>query len=197
MDIEHNRPMGHAEVWLRPNRRVLAMSMFPAAAIVGVGLLLLNGSTTSIVRIAAWLLIILGGVLVVGLLSQWRRPRIAYRDGEVLFHLRAGRPIAVPVQVVEAFFAGQGPSHLPAVAGNASETVNLVARLSQKAPEWAHMEVKEALARWCDGYVSIRGTWCEPLSGELIRRLNHRLREIHLEQKAAEPSATTGSEAPA
>jgi hypothetical protein len=184
---------GQTEVWLRSNRRVLAMSMIPAAAMVGVGLFLQNGGTTWWIRAAGWLLVVLGGVLIIGLVSQWRRPRVAYRDGEVLFHLRAGRPIAVPVQVVESFFAGQGPSHLPAVAGKERETVNLVARLSQKSPEWAHMEVKDALARWCGGYVSIRGTWCEPLSGELIRRLNHRLREIHLEQKAREESEAASS----
>jgi hypothetical protein len=170
---------------------VLAISMIPAAAMVGVGLLLQSGATAWWTRAAAWMFVVLGGVLMIGLITQWRRPRIAYRDGQVLFHLRAGRPIAVPVQVVEAFFAGQGPSHLPVVAGKASKTVNLVARLSQKAPEWAHKDVKEALARWCDGYVSIRGTWCEPLDGELIRRLNHRLREIHLEQKAAEQADAT------
>jgi hypothetical protein len=115
----------------------------------------------------------------------------------VLFNLRAGQPIAVPVQVVEAFFLGQGPSHLPVVAGKESETVNLVARLSQKSPNWAQMDVKEALGRWADGYVSIRGTWCEPLNGELIRRLNHRLREIHVEGKTVEKSVAAGSEAPA
>jgi hypothetical protein len=185
---------GQTEVWLRSNRRVLGMSMIPAAAMVGVGFLLQNGATAWWIRSAGWLLIVLGCVLLIGLIGQWRRPRVAYRDGEVLFHLRAGRPIAVPAQVVEAFFAGQGPSHLPAVAGKESETVNLVARLSQKAPEWAQMDVKDALARWCDGYVSIRGTWCEPLSGELIRRLNHRLREIHLEQKTREESEAASSE---
>jgi hypothetical protein len=186
-------PKGQTEVWLRSNRRVLAMSMAPAAAMIGVGFLLQDGATAWWIRAAGWLLIVLGGVLIIGLVSQWRRPRVAYRDGEVLFYLRAGRPIAVPMQVVESFFVGQGPSHLPAVAGKERETVNLVARLSQKAPEWAHMEVKDALARWCDGYVSIRGTWCEPLSGELIRRLNHRLREIHLEQKTREESEAASS----
>jgi hypothetical protein len=185
------------EVWLYSNRRVLAISMIPAAALVGVGLLLQSGAASFVVRAMAWLLVLLGGALIVGLLGQWRRPRIAYRDGQVLFHLRAGTAIAAPAHVVEAFFIGQGPAHLPVVDSNARETVNLVARLSQKAPEWAHMDVKEALGRWSDGYVSIRGTWCEPLNGELVRRLNHRLREIHLEQKAAESSAKTGAEAPA
>jgi hypothetical protein len=56
--------------------------------------------------------------------------------------------------------------------------VNLVARLSQKAPEWEKVDVKPAIGRWCEGYVTIRGMWCEPLNGEVVRRLNRRLREI-------------------
>jgi hypothetical protein len=67
---------------------------------------------------------------------------------------------------------------LPNIAGKPAETVNLVARISQKAPQWAKVDVKPALGNWCEGYVTIRGTWCEPLDGEVIRRLNRRLREI-------------------
>ena len=118
----------------------------------------------------------MGGLLALGLLGQFRRPRIAYCDGDVLFHLRAGAPIAVPAEIVEAFFIGQGPAYLPRTHGPDAETVNLVARLSQKAPEWMHVGVKPALGHWCEGYVTIRGTWCEPLTGDVIRRLNARLR---------------------
>jgi hypothetical protein len=94
----------------------------------------------------------------------------------------------VPVEVVEAFFLGQGPAQLPAVGGKPTETVNLIARISQKAPEWADMPVKQALGNWREGYVTIRGTWCEPLNGEVVRRLNRRLREVHesCRAKAAE-----------
>jgi hypothetical protein len=45
--------------------------------------------------------------------------------------------------------------------------------------------VKPALGAWCDSYVTIRGTWCEPLNGELIRRLNRRLREVTEQTRAA------------
>jgi hypothetical protein len=172
------------EVWLQSNRRVLAMALVPAGllVLVGVGLLVAVESTT--LRLFAWALVGAGALLTLGLAGQFRQPRIAYRDGEVLFHLRAGTPIAVPAEVVEAFFLGQGPAYLPRVHGKHAETVNLVARLSQKAPEWGHMDVKPALGHWCEGYVTIRGTWCEPLTGEVIRRLNSRLRELR--------AATTG-----
>jgi hypothetical protein len=136
-----------------------------------------------VASIVGWALTAVGLVLMLGLFNQLRRPRIAFRNGEVLFHLRSGAPVAVPVEIVEAFFLGQGPANIPAVGGQPAETVNLVARLSQKAPEWAKVEVKPALGLWCEGYVTIRGTWCEPLNGEVIRRLNRRLRELHEAQR--------------
>ncbi len=111
------------------------------------------------------------------LIHQLRRPRVAFRDGRVLFYLRSGSPIAVPAGIVEAFFLGQGPAELPGIAKR-PQAVNLVARLSQRHTEWAAREVKPALGKWCEGYVTIRGTWCEPLGTELIRRLNRRLKEV-------------------
>ena len=166
------------EVWLQPNRRVLALSLVPLAALAAVGVALLLTVDAAPIRAVAWVLVGLSAVMTPGLLGHMRRPRIAYRDGEVLFHLRAGEPVATPVEVVEAFFLGQGPAHVPVLGDRSHETVNLIARLSQKAPEWARVDVKRALGQWCDGYVTIRGTWCEPLDGEVIRRLNRRLREV-------------------
>ncbi len=166
------------EVWLTSNRRVILMAMLPVGLLGVLSLVTLGRDTASVFRVLATGCLIIVIVLLFGLLQQLVRPRIAYRDGHVLFYLQARSPIAVPVQVVEAFFLGQGPAYLPAAAASKAETVNLVARLSQRATEWAHQDVKPALARWCDGYVTIRGTWCEPLTGELIRRLNRRLSEL-------------------
>ena len=134
---------------------------------------------------------VLGSLLLVGLIGQLRRPRIAYEDRKVLFYLRARRPVAVPVEHVEAFFLGQGPTNLPTVTGKAAETVNLVARISQKAPEWAEVEVKQALGNWKESYATIRGTWCEQLTTDVIRRLNHRLREV-TEADKQEPDSQHG-----
>jgi hypothetical protein len=166
------------EVWLHSNRRVIGLGLVPVIAAAVLAALVLWKVEAVAVRALAWGAMAAAAALAVGLLVQLGRPRIAYREGEVLFHLRAGAPIAVPREVVEAFFLGQGQSHLPPVRGREPETVNLVARLSQKAPQWMHVPVKPALGRWCEGYVTIRGTWCEPLTGELVRRLNARLREL-------------------
>jgi hypothetical protein len=157
--------------------------------------LLATAAPSTFARILAGALVAIGAALLVGLTNQLRRPRVAYRRGQVLFYLRAGAPVAVPVEVVEAFFLGQGPAYLPLATHGAAETVNLVARLSQKAPQWADVEVKQALGHWHEGYVTIRGTWCEPLNGDLIRRLNHRLRQLHDAARAGVPLSAAPSEA--
>jgi hypothetical protein len=127
-------------------------------------------------------------LLLAMLMRQLLRARIAYRDGQILFNLQAGPPIAVPPHVVEAFFLGQGPANLPGPVHKQPNTVNLVARLAQRETEWAHRPVKPAFGSWSDGYVTVRGTWCEPLGPDLVRRLNHRLKEIKTGQSTADAS---------
>jgi hypothetical protein len=54
----------------------------------------------------------------------------------------------------------------------------LVIRIAESAADWQHVEVKPQLGSWCGGYVTVRGTWCEPLSISLVNRLNQRLAEV-------------------
>ncbi len=171
------------ETWLRPNRRAIWLGCVPPAAMAALGAFLAGGGTDPNNQWWPWVgaAFMVGGVaLIAALVAQLRRPRIAYGDGHVLFYLRAGQPIAVPVDIVEAFFLGQGPAKLPNTLAR-QETVNLVARISQRATDWARQDVKPSLGNWCDGYVTIRGTWCEPLGTELVRRLNRRLKEVKTE----------------
>jgi hypothetical protein len=184
--------MRMTEVWLAPNRRALGAALVPAAALMLLGLGFALSVRAPVLIAAAAALAAAGAVTLVGLVSQLARPRIGYRDRQVIFNLRAGAGVAAPVDVVEAFFLGQGPAHIPQLRGKRAETVNLIARLSQKAPEWARVDVKPALGHWCEGYVTIRGAWCEPLTNEVIRRLNRRLREAH----AASAAAAGSDEAP-
>jgi hypothetical protein len=169
------------ETWLKPNRRALWLACVPPAVLGAIGLWMVTAGREAdryVWRGIGIALVALATILIGMLVRQLCRPRIAYRDGQVLFYLRSGPPFAVPAQFVEAFFLGQGPARLPGSVGNRTETVNLVARLSQRETEWAHQAVKPALGQWCDGYVTIRGTWCEPLRSEVIRRLNRRLKEV-------------------
>jgi hypothetical protein len=174
------------DIWLTSNRRVILMAMLPVGLLGAVSLAILARDPAPIIHVLASLGLILVIGLFVGLSQQLFRPRIAYRDRHVLFYLRARSPIAVPVRVVEAFFLGQGPAHLPVSSSSSTKTVNLVARLSQRATEWAQQEVKPALGNWSEGYVTIRGTWCQPLTEELIRQLNHRLHDASAASIAVE-----------
>lgn len=169
------------EIWLRSNRRILAVGLIPGVAICGAASALLATTASLGLRYFAVAGLAVGVTLMGIVMRQLLRPRVAYCEGQVLFFLRAGEPIAVPAQVVEAFFLGQGPAYLPGASEDSEETVNLVARLSQKHPEWMKHDVKPALGKWCEGYVSIRGTWCEPLTNDVIRRLNRRLGEVSRE----------------
>lgn len=167
------------EVWLRSNRRVLTLALLPAGLLGGLGSLVFFLADPDWLRFLAGAIVSLAVFLMLGLIHQLLRPRVAYRNGQVLFYLKAGSPIEVPVEVVEAFIFGQGLVMLPSwmTTPEEVETVNLIARLSQRATQWRQMETKRALGRWEDSYVVIRGTWCEPLTGDLIRRLNRRLAE--------------------
>ena len=181
--------MTATQVWVRSNRRVLGLAMVVPAAFTAVGAGILGAAEWELARGFAWLLVAVGVVMIVGLAFQFIRARVAYGAGSVLFYLRPGPPIAVPVAAVEAFFLGQGPAHLPGDRGGRLEATNLVARISQKYPEWEHVPVKPALGRWCEHYVTISGPWCERLDGELIERLNYQLRLAHQSSAPAPPAA--------
>lgn len=174
------------EVWLAPNRRAIWLGCVPPLMSLAVGVWLVFGKSIGDflwLRIIGGALIIFGLAMIFLLLGQARIPRIAYEGGEVIFFLGTKEPIRVPLQVVEAFFLGQGPVKLPG-ARRPPQAVNLVARLAQRYPEWANRDVKHALGSWCDGYVTIRGTWCEPLNVELVRRLNRRLLELKTQMES-------------
>jgi hypothetical protein len=96
----------------------------------------------------------------------------------LLVYLDPTRPTRVPIEIVECFFLGQGPSELPKLKGREPETQNVIVRLAEAASEWKHRDVRRALGHWCEGYITIRGSWCEPISPDLMKRLNRRLAEV-------------------
>lgn len=168
------------EVWVRGNRRAILFGCILPIVLLIVGGALLLRRTAEVASISA----IFGGALVGGgaiilaiMINELRRPRIAYSRGQVLFYVRRGAPAEVPVEIVEGFLIGQGPAELP-VMSQQPKAMNLVVRLSQRHTEWAEQPVKAAIAKWCGGYVTLRGAWCEPLDNEVVRRLNRRLKEV-------------------
>ena len=168
------------EIWVQPNRRALWFGCIPPIFMTGLGgwLTFRAGAFAGILGWFGIALAMLSIVVLVTLARQLTRPRIAFRDGQILFNLRSGAPIGVPVQVVEAFFLGQGSAHLPGDYRGREKTLNLVARLAQRQTDWANREVRQTFGNWSNGYITVRGTWCEPLGPEIVRRLNRRLKEV-------------------
>lgn len=169
------------QVWLRQNTAALMFGIVPATMVAFVGLSL-TGLLVPIdhpwIHWVGWTLLIPGGVLATLLFVEVFRPRLSYVDGKLLVHVRAGPPYRVPIEIVECFLLGQGPSLLSGKKNRNRETVTLVIRLAERADDWVQRETKPALAGWCGGHITLRGTWCEPLDVKLVNRLNARLDEV-------------------
>jgi hypothetical protein len=145
-------------------------------AAIGIGLLFLTKETWAL---PAGLIAFATATAIFGfLLWLMTQPRLAYEPGFMLVHLRFGSPIRVPIDVVECFFLGSGPLKLSDQVNAPFRTVSLIVRLAEKATDWADRPVKPALGRWAEGYIMIHGAWCEPLSLEVVTRLNTRLHNI-------------------
>ena len=120
------------------------------------------------------------------------QPRLSYANHTLDVRLRSGAPIQVPIDVVECFFLGQGPALRTrgfGDRGKAEETSTIVVRLAESAERWKHFDVNPALGQWCDGYITIRGTWCEPITNELLKRLNENLVAAHRELRSKKAQA--------
>src|SRR5215212_4851902 len=95
------------ETWLRPNRRAILFGCVPPliAAAIGAWLKFATGDSGGSFWRGLGIFFIIASLSIIAImLSQLRRPRIAYHEGMVLFYVRVGQPIAVPVAVVESFF---------------------------------------------------------------------------------------------
>lgn len=175
------------EVWLRNNRRALALGAAGPllAAAIGVAIVAISTGGGFLGRgglIFGACMILFGVISALLMLVEVFRARLAYRDGHLLVRLRTGPPVRVPIEIVECFLLGQGASMLKG-DHDTRETSTVVVKLDERAEDWAQVDVKPALGSWCGGYVTIRGTWCEPLSVDLVRRLNVRLAEVQRESK--------------
>lgn len=178
------------EVWLRSNVRAALVVILPlvVVGIAGVVLLALYWTADDgrYFRWAGYALATFG----LGI-AAWQSylasfPRMAYEAGELWLYLPPPDPLKVPIDVVECFFIGQGPSLLPDAKGGEAQAANIIVRLAQRATEWHAAETPPVLAKWADGYITLRGAFCESFDGDLVNALNKRLAEIHRARRAAE-----------
>ncbi len=183
------------ESWLRPNRRVLvaaiAVLLVMALAASAVTIVLWRQDAHWALKVPVALVAILIWIRVALLIMHVCQPRVAYHQGDLLLFLRRRRPIHVPVSVVECFFLGQTDTML--APGSQQEpgeelikTRSIVVRLAEAATDWHQRDVRPELGQWCDGYITIRGTWCEPMGPVLVKEMNSQLAAIHRQQRQKE-----------
>lgn len=109
------------------------------------------------------------------------QPRLAITDHELFVYLRPNYrdPFRVPLDVVEVFFIGQG-----AVSGvepgqpkdyQGAVAANVIVRLAEAATDWHHRDVHLWLGVWDEGYITVRGLFCENIDQEVLKRMNKQL----------------------
>jgi len=180
------------EIWLESNHRLLLPLAVPA------GLVMLLGASAVAFGFASspgWTAI--GAVLILIAAAYFamayvyiRQPRLTADDDHLRVHIGFQRVIAVPLEFVEVFFMGHAASMVRGADGKEAETATVVIRLAERAKEWHNRDVPAHLMQWCDGYVIIRGTWCEPIDMPLLDRLNGKLAAAHRRRKEAAGAET-------
>ena len=178
--------MSQRTPWLKTNLRPLSMSMvFPCTLMVVGGLVVLFAPASGWWNLLRYLSLaaLTFAVVAIGSLTYLMRvPRLAYEQGYLLVYGDYLIPHRVPIDVVEFFFMGQGPSKMPWTDDDdGPETSNLVVRLAEAEKDWHQKSCRPQIGHWCDGYITLRGTWCEPLHRELIGNLNRLLVAAHRE----------------
>ncbi|MFL2869810.1 MAG: hypothetical protein ACJZ8O_03595 [Pirellulaceae bacterium] len=187
------------DVWLKPNQRALTASVIMPLAIIVLAALMLTGVLGDV----HWVIqgvtggLALVSVFAVVVLVKWfYHPRLAYEEGMLLVNLNAGPALKVPIDLVEVFFAGQSNSHMPKTVQQSDsvtpESRTIVVRLAERATQYHSRTVMPRLGSWEQGYIVVRGTWCEPINREVIKSLNKQLvaahRAIRGEQETVEES---------
>ena len=175
------------ETWLSSNRRAFAVALvLPVLLAAGSGLVIAIVDLLAL-KVLALLAALLSLLVIISLGLLAIQPRLAYQQQYLLVYLGATRPFRLPIEVVEVFFLGQAPSMVHKQGDPFDDqgptTSTIVVRLAEKASEWQQRDVRPMLGHWCDGYITLRGTWCQPITEELVKTLNHRLVEVKREQK--------------
>ena len=185
---------------VRSNLRIGAAMLLAALAALGVG--------TYLLWIAeSWMLALPGAVLG-GLGACWTwaalwylvLPRVELREGELWVRLHPVLRAQIPLEHVEAFLLNQGPAMPQEAVRDRALATNLVIRIAEKAEPWSQQRRATLLGIWCGPYITLRGTWLEPLSVQKINRLNELLyqaKQAAENDQADEPLGETAPAAPA
>lgn len=163
-------------VWLRANGRPAGLIAGLAIA-GGLVLVVFTRPWSRPVDSAPWL----GGagLLAVGagLALATLRPRLVLDRESLRVHLAPGRIERVPLDVVECFFLGSRLEPPPPGddSTGGSRVRTLVMRIAERSVDHAARPTLPLWGAWSEGSVTFDGRWCEPLSVDLVRRLNRDL----------------------
>lgn len=188
-------PVGPGRVvWLRANPRPGIVMAVVATLLLGL-LVVLWFLARSWLRQAGWgAWLAGGGVAVAGVCGVLvsSRARIVLDGGRVVVRLRPAGVESVPLEAVECFFLGSRLEPPPPgdhrTGGERVRT--LVMRIAERAVEFADRRTLVPWGRWEEGSVTFDGRWCEPLSVDLVRRLNRQLAAAKRARAAAEGEGT-------
>jgi len=180
------------EVWLRANSKpfvpLSAALVVAACASAAAGFAWFEAAGFGRAAAATTAVAAILAALLLAYLS--RKPRLVFDGRRVLFYVRFGAPVAVPVELVEAFLLGRGPTFLPGRDHDPAEVATLVVRIAERAEEFNKVDTAPMLAGWCGHYVTLRGTWTEPLGLDVVNRLNQRLYDVQHSAAGAARSTT-------
>jgi hypothetical protein len=181
------------ECWLRTNVRATSLGFVVPGLLAAAGVVLIvllpGAAGAGVWRWVGAALLLASAAMTAAVVYMLRLPRLAYEAGQLLIYLRGTAPLRVPVELVECFFLGNAPSMMPGARSSESKATSIVVRLAERAKDWESRDVNPALGQWQCGYITIRGTWCEPISRETMQRLNDRLIAAHrAARQAAEES---------
>lgn len=181
-----------AEIWLQANRRPYFAPLAVSVVVAAIGGFTASSPWT--VKhggfVGWWIATVVAALAAVCLWLASRRPRIAFDGRRLLLRVRSGAPVAVPIELVEGFLLGKGPTFLSGQDDHRTETSTLVVRIAERAEEFRKVETSVRIAAWCGHYCTLRGTWTEPLSVDLVNRLNQRLHDVQQAAKSREQVTT-------
>lgn len=162
------------------NGRFVALNLAIGAAVLIIGTLAIAWGSVPMQ--------ILGGLAsVVALAMLWFawqlyvQPRLAITNTELLVYLKPNyrSPFRVPLEIVEVFFIGQGavsgtePGQPDGYGG--AVAANVIVRLAEAAKDWHQRDVHLMLGVWDDGYITVRGLFCENIDQDVLKAMNREL----------------------
>ncbi len=114
-------------------------------------------------------------------------PAVVGRTGELWVRLAPAHSVRIPLEHVEAFLLQPGPA-LPWL-GDRVRAACLVVRLAEKAQPWSQQRRATWMAIWCGPYITLRGTWLEPLCVEKVHDWNAQLAQLQRQTHPCQASS--------